>query len=54
MTLVVPGILKDSKPDPRLIRLLLHAFAIRDRLYRNSDLSMKRIAEAEGVSGVGA
>ena len=34
----------------RLIRLLLRAFAIRDRLERNPDLPLKRIAEAEGVS----
>ena len=35
---------------PGLIRLLLRAFAIQDRLEQNPDLPLKRIAEAEGVS----
>ena len=50
MTLIVPGARQDATPDPSLIRLLLRAFAIRDRLERNPDLPLKRIAEAEGVS----
>ena len=43
MKLVVP-------PAPGLIRLLLRAFAIQDRLEQNLDLALQRIAEAEGVS----
>ena len=50
MTLIVPGARQDATPDPSLIRLLLRAFAIRDRLERNPDLTLKRIAGAEGVS----
>ena len=50
MTLIVPGARQDATPDPSLIRLLPRAFAIRDRLERNPDLTLKRIAEAEGVS----
>ena len=50
MTLIVPGARQDVTPDPSLIRLLLRALAIRDRLERNPDLTLKRIAEAEGVS----
>ena len=50
MTLIVPGARQDATPDPSLIWLLLRAFAIRDRLERNPDLPLKRIAEAEGVS----
>ena len=50
MALIVPGVRQDATPDPSLIRLLLRAFAIRDRLERNPDLPLKRIAEAEGVS----
>ncbi len=50
MTLIVPGARQDATPDPSLIQLLLRAFAIRDRLERNPDLPLKRIAEAEGVS----
>ena len=50
MTLIVPGARQVATPDPSLIRLLLRAFAIRDRLERNPDLPLKRIAEAEGVS----
>ena len=48
--LIVPGARQDATPDPSLIWLLLRAFAIRDRLERNPDLPLKRIAEAEGVS----
>ena len=50
MTLIVPGARQDATPDPSLIRLLLRTFAIRDRLERNPDLTLQRIAEAEGVS----
>ena len=50
MTLIVPGARQDATPDPSLIRLLPRALAIRDRLERNPDLTLKRIAEAEGVS----
>ena len=50
MALIVPGVRQDATPDPSLIRLLLRSFAIRDRLERNPDLPLKRIAEAEGVS----
>ncbi len=47
--LVVPGAGGEPRPDPSLMRLLVRAFAIRDRLDHNSDLSIQRIAEAEGV-----
>ena len=50
MTLVVPGAHPDTHADPRLIRLLLRAFAIRDRLAHTPDFTVQRIAEAEGVS----
>ena len=50
MTLVVPGTRHDAQPDPRLIRLLLRAFAIRDRLEQDPDLALQRVAEADGVS----
>ena len=50
MTLIVPGARQDATPDPSLIRLLPRAFAIQDRLERKPDLTLKRIAEAEGVS----
>ena len=46
---VVPGAGDDARPDPSLMRLLVRAFGIRDRLDRNPDLSIQRIAEAEGV-----
>ncbi len=36
--------------DPRLIRLLLWAFAIQDRLEHTPDLTLKKIAEADGMS----
>lgn len=49
MTLIVPGAPRDAKPDPSLIRLLLRAFAIRDRLDRDPNLTLSRIAEAEDV-----
>ena len=42
MTLIVPGARQDATPDPSLIRLLLRAFAIRDRLERNPDLPLKQ------------
>ena len=50
MTLVVPGARTDATPDSRLIRLLLRAFAIRDRLEQDPDLALQRIAEADSVS----
>ena len=50
MKLVVPGARNDAKPAPSLIRLLLRAFAIQDRLEQNPDLTLQQIAEAEGVS----
>ncbi len=50
MKLVVPGARNNAKCAPGLIRLLLRAFAIQDRLEQNPDLPLKRIAEAEGVS----
>ena len=50
MKLVVPGACHDAKPAPGLIRLLLRAFAIQDRLEQNPDLALQRIAEVEGVS----
>ncbi len=50
MKLVVPGARNNAKCSPGLIRLLLRALAIRDRLGQNPDLTLKRIAEAEGVS----
>ena len=50
MKLVVPGTRQDAKPDPSLIRLLLRAFAIQDRLVQNPQLTLQQIAEAEGVS----
>ena len=50
MSLVVPDARPDAPADPRLIRVLLRAFAIRDRLAHTPDLTVTRIAEAEGVS----
>ena len=50
MKLVVPGARNNAKCAPGLIRLLLRAFAIQDRLEQNPDLTLQRIAEAEGVS----
>ncbi len=49
MTLIVPGARRDAKPDPSLIRLFLRAFAIRDRLDQDPNLTLCRIAEAEDV-----
>ena len=49
MTLIVPGTPGDAKPDPSLIRLFLRAFAIRDRLDQDPNLTLSRIAKAEGV-----
>lgn len=46
--LVVQGEANDAT-DPSLIRLLIRAFAIRDRLDQDPNLSMHRIAEAEDV-----
>ena len=50
MKLVVPGARNNAKCSPGLIRLLLRALAIQDRLGQNPDLTLQRIAEAEGVS----
>ncbi len=50
MKLVVPGARNNAKCAPGLIRLLLRAFAIQDRLEQDPDLTLQRIAEAEGVS----
>ena len=50
MKLVVPGARNNAKCAPGLIRLLLRAFAIQDRLEQNPDLTLQRIAEVEGVS----
>lgn len=47
--LIVQGEANDTCPDPSLIRLLLRAFAIRDRLDQDPNLSMHRIAQAEDV-----
>ena len=47
--LIVPGAGDDPRPDPSLMRLLVRAFGIRDRLDRNPDLTIQRIAEAEGM-----
>ncbi len=47
--LIVPGAGDEPRPDPSLMRLLVRAFGIRDRLDRNPDLTIQRIAEAEGV-----
>ena len=47
--LIVPGAGDEAKPDPSLMRLLVRAFRIRDRLDRSPDLTIQRIAEAEGV-----
>ncbi len=49
MTLIVPGTPHDAKPDPSLIRLFLRAFAIRDRLNQDPNLTLSRIAKAEDV-----
>ncbi len=46
MKLVVPGARNNAKCAPGLIRLLLRAFAIQDRLEQNPDLTLQRIAEA--------
>ena len=50
MKLVVPGARNNAKCAPGLIRLLLRAFAIQDRLEQNPDLTLQRIAEVKGVS----
>ena len=50
MKLVVPGIRHDAAPDPGLIRLLLRAVAIQDRLKLNPDLTLQQIGKAEDVS----
>ena len=50
MKLVVPGIRHDAAPDPGLIRLLLRAVAIQDRLKQNPDLTLQQIGKAEDVS----
>ncbi len=50
MKLVVPSARNNAKCAPGLLRLLLRAFAIQDRLEQNPDLTLQRIAEAEGVS----
>ncbi len=47
--LIVPGAGKEAKPDPSVMRLLVRSFRIRDRLHRNPDLGIHRIAEAEGI-----
>ena len=50
MSLVVPGAHPDTQADPCLIRLLLRAFAIQDRLAHTPDLTLQQLAEAEQVS----
>ena len=47
--LIVSSSDREAKPDPSLVRLLARAFGIRDRLDSNPDLSMQKIAEAEGI-----
>ena len=50
MTLIIPGAHPNPTPDPSLIRLLLRAFAIQDRLAQHPDLTLQQIACADGVS----
>ena len=47
--LVVQGAAQEANADHSLIRLLLRAFAIREKLDRNPNLTMHRIADAEDV-----
>ena len=47
--LIVQGAANDAGPDRSLVRLLVRAFAIREKLDRNSDLTMQQVADAEGV-----
>ena len=46
---VVQGEARATNPDPSLTRLLVRAFAIRDRLDQDPNLSMQKIAQAEDV-----
>ena len=46
MRVVVPGARPDAHANPRLIRLLLQAFAIQDRLAHTPDLTLQQLAEA--------
>ena len=47
--LIVQGAANDASPDRSLIRLLVRAFAIREKLDKNPDLTMQQVADAEGV-----
>ena len=47
--LVVQGAAQEANADHSLIRLLLRAFAIREKLDHNPNLTMHRIADAEDV-----
>ena len=47
--LVVQGAVQEANADHSLIRLLLRAFAIREKLDHNPNLTMHRIADAEDV-----
>ena len=47
--LVVQGTRNDASPDHSLIRLLIRAFAVREKLDHNPNLSMHQIADAEDV-----
>ena len=46
---MVQGAGTDATPDHSLIRLLIRAFAIREKLVRDPNLSMHQIADAEEV-----
>ena len=47
--LVIQGTEKDARPDHSLIRLMVRAFAIREKLDRDPNLTMRQIAVGEGV-----
>ena len=47
--MIVQGAVNDAGPDRSLIRLLVRAFAIREKLDKNPDLTMQQVADAEGV-----
>ena len=47
--LVVQGTRNDASPDHSLIRLLIRAFAVREKLDHNPNLSMHQIADTEDV-----
>ena len=46
-----PGSMGKGKPDPGLVKLLVRAHALRDKLLNGDGSRLGKVAEREGVSG---